>query len=122
MKQVFRAAPPNGIFFLEDTVQGKSPEIDDRPVAVWSTRSCIIVGCLPWVDGETEMIVSNSAEDVLPTEPIFDGVLETPSRVFRVSTSEKETLLTMPVSTHFTRVRGWTNHSICPDRILVVLG
>lgn len=68
------------------------------------------------------MIVSSSAEDVLPTAPIFDGVLETPNRVFRVSTSEKETLLTMPVSTHFTRVRVWTNHSICPDRILVVLG
>lgn len=122
MKKLFRFAPPNGIFFLEDAVQGKSPEIDDRPVAVWSTRSCIIVGCLPWVDGETEMIVSDSAEDVLSSETVFDGILDTPNGVFRVSTSEKETLLTMPVSTHFTRVRVWTNHEICPDRILVVLG
>jgi hypothetical protein len=122
MKHLIRFAPPNGIFFLEDAVQGKSPDIDDRPVRVWSTRSCIIVGCLPWVDGETEMIVSASAEDALSTEPAFDGVLDTPNRVFRVSTSEKETLATFPVAGHFTRVRVWTNHPIVPDHILVVLG
>ncbi|MGP9811883.1 hypothetical protein ACTZWT_10265 [Rhodopseudomonas sp. NSM] len=122
MNQTTRCAPPNSIVFLEDPAGGKSPKIDDRPVSIWATPSCIIVGTLCSMDGETELIVSDQPNDVPPTRPTFDSFLQTPSRVIEVSTSEREILLRCPVETHFTHVRVWTNHLSEPDRVLVVLG
>lgn len=122
MKTLIRFAPPNCIFFLEDIAGGKSPKIDERPTTIWSTRSCIIVGCLAWVDGETEMTVSDAMRDVPSFDPVFDGMLDTPNQAFQVSTSEKEVLLRCPVASHFTRVRVWTNRPTWPDHIVVALG
>lgn len=122
MKQSVLFAPPNSLFFLEDPAGGKSPEIDDRPARIWSTRSCIIVACLCFVDGKTEFVASNSAEGVPSAPAAFDGMLDTPSRVIEVSTSEREVLLRCPVQTHFTRVRVWTNHPSEPDKILALFG
>lgn len=122
MKQSVHIAPPNSLFFLEDPAGGKSPEIVDGPVRIWSTRSCIIVACLCFVDGETEFVASDQTDDAPSSVPAFDGMLDTPSRVIEVSTSEREILLRCPVETHFTRVRVWTNNPREPDRIFVVLG
>ncbi len=122
MKFVIRCAPPNSIFVLEDVRGGKSPEIEMIEPAIWATRSCIIVGSLCFMDGETELAVSDLPDDALAAAPAFDGVLDTPNRIFRVSTSEEDVLLRLPVPGHFTRVRVWTDHPKWPDHILVVLG
>ncbi|NVN87020.1 MAG: hypothetical protein HXX15_13145 [Rhodopseudomonas sp.] len=122
MKQSVRIAPPNSLFFLEDPSGGKSPEIDDRPVRIWSTRSCIIVACLCFVDGETEFDASTSAADVPSTPAAFDGILDTPSGIVEVSTSEREVLLRCDVGTHVTRVRVWTDHPTEPEHIHVSFG
>jgi hypothetical protein len=122
MKEKIRFAPPNCIFFLEDPKEGEIPEIDPRPLSIWSTRSCIVVGCLAFMDGETEFVLSDSADDSPKADPAFDGVLDTPSRVVEVSTSEGEILLHREVPSHFTRVRIWTDHPTEPEHILVVLG
>ena len=122
MKEKISFAPPNCIFFLDDPRSGEIPEIDSRPVHIWSTRSCIIVGCLAFMDGETEFILSDSADDAPKGDSAFDGVLDTPSRAVEVSTSEREILLHREVPSHFTRVRIWTDHPTEPEHILVVLG
>ncbi len=122
MKEVIRIAPPNSMFFFEDPSGGKSPEIESSEISIWSTRSCIIIGCLSFVDGETELIVSDSPSDVASTTTAFDGVLDTPSRVIEVSTSEGKILACHDVRSHFTRVRAWTDHPTEPEHILVVLG
>ncbi|WP_458756643.1 hypothetical protein ACSVBT_12745 [Afipia sp. TerB] len=122
MKEKISFAPPNCIFFLDDPRSGEIPEIDSRPVHIWSTRSCIIVGCLAFMDGETEFILSDSTDDAPKADPAFDGVLDTLSKVVEVSTSERETLLRRDVPGHFTRVRIWTDHPTEPEHILVVLG
>lgn len=101
---------------------GTSPEIEMVEPAIWATRSCIIVACLCFMDGESELAVSGSASDAPSAVPVFDAVLDTPSRLFRVSTSESETLLRVPVRSHFTRVRVWTDHPREPQHILIVLG
>ncbi|KIZ37218.1 MULTISPECIES: hypothetical protein [Rhodopseudomonas] len=124
MKQSVRIAPPNSLFFLEDPAGGKSPEVevDTRPVRIWSTRSCIIVACLCFVDGETELVASTSAADA-PSAPVaFEGILDTPTGTVEVSTSEREVLLRCEVGTHFTRVRVWTDHPTEPEHIQVVFG
>lgn len=125
MKKIIKVAPPNSQFYLEGGIGRKFPnidDIDDRPVWIWSTRSCILVGCLCFVDGETELMISNSADDALRTSPTFDGVLDTPNRIFQVSTSESEILFRTDVPGHFTRVRIWTDHPREPEHILAVLG
>lgn len=122
MKQSIRLAPPNSIFFLEDSSGGKIPKIDDRAPNIWSTRSCIIIGSLCEMDGETELIASTSASDAPSIPPTFEGMLDTPSGVVVISTSEQEVLLRCGVKTHFTRVRVWTDHPVEPDHIKVVFG
>jgi hypothetical protein len=74
------------------------------------------------MDGETEFILSDSADDAPKDDSAFDAVLDTPSRVVEVSTSEREILLHRDVPSHFTRVRIWTDHPTEPEHILVVLG
>jgi len=122
MKQSIRFAPPNSLFFLEDPKGGQSPEIDDRAVRIWSTRSCIIVASLCFMDGETELIASTSASDAPSTSPTFEGMLDTPSGVVEISTSELEVLLRFEIKTHFTRVRVWTDRPVEPHHIEIVFG
>ena len=123
MRELVRYAPPNSQFYLEDSARkGTSPEIEGWSPAIWSTRSCIVVGSFPFVDGETELILSDRPEDVLSRSPAFDGVLDTPSRVIELSTSEWEILARHNVPTHLTRVRIWTDHPSEPKHILVMLG
>ena len=123
MRELVRCAPPNSQFYLEDSARkGTSPEIEGWSPAIWSTRSCIIVGCFPFMDGETEFILSDQSRDALPEPPAFDGVLDTPSRIIELSTSEWQILTRHVVPTHLTRVRIWTDHPSEPEHILVVLG
>jgi len=119
MKKI-KIAPPNSMFFLEDPQGGKSPAIDERSSRIWSTKSCIIVGCQAFVDGETEFFASTSEHDILPAEPAFDGMLETPSLIVEISTSERQILLRCEIQRHLTRVRIWTNDPSLPDHILAV--
>ncbi len=73
-------------------------------------------------DGETEVTLG-AARDVDPGgPPVFDGVLETPSKAVIISTAEHETVMNANVPTQSTRVRIWTNHPTEPDRIIVGLG
>lgn len=122
VKKSIRFAPPNLSFFFEDSAGGNPPDIDDIAAGVWASRSSLIVGCLAFMDGETDLTVSTSSEDVLEDAPRFDGVIDTPSRVLQVITSHLEVLMRFDVPSHFTRVRVWTNRLREPDRILVVLG
>lgn len=122
MKQSFRTAPPNSLFFIEDPIGGQSPEIDSRAPRIWSSHSCIIVGCLNFTDGETDFTASNSADDAAPSAPAFAGSLDTPSGLIEISTSEREVLLRIAVATHVTPVQIWINHPSEPDRILAVFG
>jgi hypothetical protein len=120
MRKTIKIAPANSIFFLEAPGGGRYPEIDQRYVRIWATESCIIVGSLCFMDGETELTVSD--EDVPPGRPMFEGVLETPGKVMQVSTSEDKILLRCSVAGDSTRVRVWGDHPSEPERIFVALG
>jgi hypothetical protein len=120
MRKTIKTAPANSIFFLEAPGGGKYPEIDQRLVRIWATESCIIIGSLSFMDGETELTVSD--EDVPPGEPAFEGMLKTPGKVMQVSTSEDDILLRCDVPNTSTRVRVWGDHPSEPEHIFVALG
>ena len=121
MRKSIKIAPANSSFFLEDSGEGgRYPEIDQRLPRIWSTESCIIVATLVFMDGETELTVSD--EGAPPGAPAFEGMLETPSKVLQVSTSENDILLRCDVAGNATRVRVWTDHPSEPENIFVALG
>lgn len=110
------------MFFIEDAAGGALPQIDGRTPRIWASQRSIIVGCLSFMDGETELTASNSAEDVACSVPTFSGDMATPSGSIEVSTSEREVLLRIAVAGAVTPVRIWTNHPSEPDQILAEFG
>ena len=120
MKQSTSIAPPNSLLCVSDPKGGIVPDfIPDK--LILSTPSFITVGCLPFMDGETTVIIG-SAHDVDPgKQPMFDGFLDTSNRSVVVSTVEQEEILREHVSTTRTRVRIWPNDPRWPDEVIIGL-
>lgn len=116
-----KIAPPNSLLLISDRDSGKVPEIT-RGRDLWSTDSCVVVGCLAFMDGETD-ITLGVATDVDPgTPPVFDGKLETPNLSVVVSSVEWNTILWAQVMNKQTRIRIWTNRSREPDKVVIGIG
>lgn len=121
MLNVIKVSPPNSLLFVSGPGGGETPHITRGP-RIWTTPTCIAVGCLAFMDGETEVSIGK-AEEVDPGGlPAFDGFLETPNRSIIVSTVDRSPILDATVSNSRTRVRIWTNHPQEPDRIRIGLG
>jgi hypothetical protein len=88
---------------------------------IWVTPSCIAVGCLAFMDGETEVTLGASAEVDPGGIVAFDGLLDTSNRAVVVSTIEGETVLRANVTGARTRVRIWTNDPSEPDEVVIGL-
>jgi hypothetical protein len=121
MSTSIKIAPPNSLLLVSDREGGTVPEIT-RERRLWFTPSCIAIGCLAFMDGETEVTLANTRDVHSDNEPAFDGVLETPSRTVIVWTVERKTLLEAAVDGRRTRVRVWTNHPMEPDKVAIGLG
>lgn len=120
MKISAKLAPANSIIFISDVKLGEIPEIT-RGRRLWWTASCVVVGCLPFMDGETEVTLGD-VESLNPgIPPVFDGTIKTPHRSIMVSTVDGK-VMSIPTPTPVSRVRVWTNHPAEPDRIVVGVG
>ena len=120
MHRSARVSPPNSIVFISDPNGGEAPD----PVwgaMILSTPSCISVGCLPEVDGETEITLGPAQEVDTGDLPDFTGTLETPNRRVVVSTVEEETILEAPVPGTKTGVRVWLSHPRWPEKVIIGL-
>lgn len=113
-----KVAPPNCMVFISDRDIGDVPEIT-REAWIWSTSSCIAVGCLSFMDGETEITLGDIDEVDPGGAPALDRQLETPFRTVVISTSEGDTLLSVQVANSATHVRIWTNRASEPDKVIV---
>jgi hypothetical protein len=116
-----RIAPPNSMVAVSDPAGGEPTSI--LPASrIAATQSCIVIGCLPFMDGET-MFVLGPASKVDPGGPsAFDGTIATPSRKVAVTTVEGEAILVTAVPDTKTRVRVWTNRTREPDRVMIGVG
>lgn len=56
------------------------------------------------------------------TPPVFDRVLDTPTRSVRVATSDDRALLVQSVPERHTRIRIWGNRPEAPDEVIIGLG
>jgi hypothetical protein len=111
-------APPNSIIFIADPIGQYQVPADPGAALVTATSSCIGVGTLAEMDGETT--ISLNGEFVIPRgNLVFDGMLETPSLRIAVIDSEGNPLLAMPVRNGVTSVKIWVNDQSEPDSIFV---
>jgi hypothetical protein len=120
MSSSTKIAPPYSLIFIADSAGGEIPDRMVRPIT--STDSCIVVGCLAFVDGETEFTLGET-QDVDPgTHPAFHGKLKTPSYQIVLHTAEAETILQATVPRRETVVRIWVNDPSEPDQVIVGVG
>jgi hypothetical protein len=110
--------PPHSIVFISDRSVCDIPETLAGNLVTY-TRSCVVVGTLAFMDGSTRVSLDRHHEPH-DLALVFDGLLETPSKVLSVSTSHDETLMELELETERTRVRIWVNDPREPDDIRVV--
>ena len=118
-----KLAPPHSLLLVMDPAAGDPPRSMGKRV-VAATRSCVAIGTLCEVDGETTVVLSNGPETsgvAAKMELAFDGVIAAPSREVHLCTTATESIAKLPVPTTTARVQVWTNRSVEPDRILIVM-
>ena len=108
-------AVQNSLLFIRDPATWDPPTIWD-PTAVWSTPSCVAVSCLPDCDGDTHVTMGVGQDVGLDDAPLFDGRIDTPSRMVIVETVLGEKVLEENVSGTTTRLRIWTNGRLDTDK------
>jgi hypothetical protein len=121
MSASIRVAPSNSLVAISDAKKkGVVPKIGPE-FGIAATESCILIPCLPEVEGQTQ-ITLGPARDVAPGgAPVFDGYLDTPNGVVQIVTVDWKPLLKAPVSNSSTRIRIWTNRPKFPDKVMIGL-
>lgn len=115
-----RLFPKNSLLLVMDYSIGEIPDsIGHGPVS--STGSCVAVGTLAEMDGETDVTLTDTADAVVPKNLVFDGTLETPAKEISVCSVDDEKLLTIPVGSEKIRVKIFTNDESEPDQIAVLV-
>jgi hypothetical protein len=117
-----KVAPPNSMFLISDVQRGFVADFFRSTSIIAATDTCVAVGCLPEMDGETKITIGPADEVDPGGRPVFDGALATPTRTVAIMTIEWATLLKAEVPASSTRVRIWTNHAKWPDDVLIGLG
>jgi hypothetical protein len=120
MRNSIKIAPPNSLLFVSDQRGGDTPDIVRRK-SIWSTPSCIAIGCLMFADGPTAVTLGRSREVAPKGQPAFDGNLPTPSGVVSITLVGGREVLHEAVLAKSTRVRVWTNRTNEPDEVIVGL-
>lgn len=118
MTEFARLAPPNSIVIIEDISGGEVPDLI-KGSCIAATASCIAVGTLCEIDGETEFRLGTRSEVDPGTPPIFQGRLKTPSRKVAIRSVPNDIILEMPVPQPEVTISIWVNHPIEPDQVII---
>jgi len=118
MSQTIKVAPPNSLLFISGPDEDQPIDFSIFKTIRWNS-TCVAISCLTFMDGETEVTLGNSEEVAPGWPPAFDDfVIARGSMV--ISTSERTTLLDMPVTGDRTRVKIWIDEE--PDKVIVGIG
>lgn len=118
MSDSIKVAPPNSLIGISDVKKGEIPNFDVE-TGISATETCILIGCWPEIDGETEITLGPAAEIDPGCPPAFDGQLQAPSGRLQIVTVEWKPLLTAVATSSNTKIRIWTNRLRFPDRIVI---
>lgn len=110
-----------GLLFIMGSIDSAEFPIENGDKRLWSTDSCIVVGCQLDDDGETEILLGPAQEIDPGIRPAFAGVLDTPDHRVVVMAGLFEELIETNVSSSRTTVKIWINHPEWPDRVLIGL-
>jgi hypothetical protein len=121
MKYQATVAPIYSIIFVMDMTAGVIPnEMGGKLVA--ATSSCVAVGTLAEVDGETTITIT---DEEIPAErgeeTFFEGYLDTPSKKISVCTALEEVLIEVDVPSIKIGLKIIANHPSEPDRITIII-
>lgn len=112
-----KVSPPHSILFISDpTAVADIPEIASTLVS--ATSSCVAIGTLAEMDGETTVILDRAVPAPVG-ELVFNGDVETPGRRLAVTFSDGSMVSELVVSTERVRVRIWANDASEPDSISI---
>jgi hypothetical protein len=118
-----RAAIKNSVVLVLD------PQSDDIPASmegrlIAASSSCIAIGTLCEVDGETHVILTDEKEDQRVNSKlhsVFNGVIATPGERVVVCLVSLEPLAALPVSGKRSGVEVWVNDDSEPSEIRIVV-
>lgn len=119
MIREIRTAPKNSLILVMDQTVGEVPE-SMAGALVAATNSCVAVGTLSEVEGETLISLSDERLEKRDRPPVFDGVLSTPSKRLSVCSVLDEPLMSLDVPGLETRVQVWANDDLEPNEIRIV--
>ena len=109
---------PNALVVIMDPTAGVVPRSMGN-AAVASTDSCVVVGCLSEVDGETDITLGDMDQINTGDHLLFTGEMKTPNRKIALLSSHNETLLEVPTPRQVTSVRIWANDLAEPNKVVV---
>lgn len=112
-----RIAPKNSLLLVMDRDSGKIPDSMDGKLVV-STPSCIAVGTLSEVDGETSVVLTNEtavAYSRSGLHKIFSGFLATPSKEAHICTVLLHTVAKLSVLSAESSVEIWAENGNEPS-------
>lgn len=112
-----RLSPPHSILFILDpTAVADVPDVSGDLVS--ATSSCVAIGTLAEMDGETTVILEKAVSD--PSgHLVFNGEITTPSRRLAVTRSDVSLVSELAVSKDRARLRIWANDPSEPDLITI---
>ncbi|MBN8938357.1 MAG: hypothetical protein J0H01_02660 [Rhizobiales bacterium] len=119
-----RLAPPHSQFHIADrSATGRDVPREFSPDRQINAASgYIIIGVLPDCDGPTTVSIGAADEIEPETELACDRVLDTPTHIVRVFTTDRRTILVQSVPSGHTRVRIWVNDRKWADKVVIGLG
>lgn len=111
-------APPNSLILIVGAEKYEVPS-SMKGAAIAQTLSCIAVGSLSEIDGQTSIVLKKIGDSEPQFAPSFSGFIDTPSCLIEVKTVLGKTLLQMPVQDTKTKIVIWTNDRFEPDEIII---
>lgn len=112
--------PPNSLVLVVTTENPEIPSSMGREL-VASTATCVAVGTLSELDGETTIRLTNAtpADAKHGLQLVFHGTIDCPNGFVRVASAHHETYLERACAVDSLDVRIWANDSSEPDLIVV---
>jgi len=114
-----RLRPPYAQIMIRDPSARVEVPLWERGVPLVASDTCILCGCCPDTEGETQITVGTSDQVTTAAPLLFDGVLKTPGRKIALQTVEGDGVLEVATIGDRTPIRIWANRRLGPDVVSI---